>query len=321
MPEALQWQPEILKEARGLPWAPKPTEDEDPPKKEEPVASLPLVHNEGTATPRVNPPADSSSGSSSSGSSSSGDDDDNDDGHGGTGAKRKAAAVESSDDDLADTTGAAAAAATPTFVAPGTVDRARAALAAIRGTSSSAASAPAATLSSSSAAEPYSPWVNVAHGRWKRSLDDSTLVLENKSPRIEALEESLSEAKIEAETLVIPNTDMLDADKNERLEARKAEVAKLEYFQAFEWVTKEEAAAQGLKYIKSRWEDVRKYDARKASIRSRWVLQDFRGKQAEPTMFAPTPSLVAVRLVEAIGVQNGWDLVTGDVSTAYNACT
>jgi hypothetical protein len=75
---------------------------------------------------------------------------------------------------------------------------------------------------------------------------------------------------------------MLDADKNKILEARKAEVAKLEYFQAFEWVTKEEAAAQGLKYIKSRWEDVRKYDARKASIRSRWVLQDFRGKQNAP---------------------------------------
>jgi hypothetical protein len=110
---------------------------------------------------------------------------------------------------------------------------------------------------------------------------------------------------------------MLDVDKNEIVEARKVEVAKLEYFQAFEWVTCEEAEAQGLKYIKSRWEDVRKYDAREASSRSRWVLQDFRGKQAEPTMFAPTPSLVAVRVVEAIGVQSGWDLVTGDVSTAY----
>ncbi len=62
MPEALQWQGDIMKEARGLPWAPKATDDdEEKPKKEEPIAVLPMVHDTGTATPLVNQRPDGSS--------------------------------------------------------------------------------------------------------------------------------------------------------------------------------------------------------------------------------------------------------------------
>jgi hypothetical protein len=148
--------------------------------------------------------------------------------------------------------------------------------------------------------------------------DDATVTVEPKCQKVEALEKHLSEAMIEPQNLVAPINSMEDVPKEEILESRRAKMKKLEYFQAFEWITKEDAEQQGLRFIKSRWEDTKKYDSRKAAVRSRWVLQHVNfGKAATPDLYSPTPTLTAVRLVDALAVQRDWKLVTGDVSTAF----
>jgi hypothetical protein len=94
-------------------------------------------------------------------------------------------------------------------------------------------------------------------------------------------------ALIEPMNLVASNTSNDDVSRDDKLEARRVEMKKLPYFQAFEWVTEEEAERRGLRFIKSRWGD--RCDARKAAVRSRWVLPDFScDKAATPDLYAPT---------------------------------
>jgi hypothetical protein len=90
-----------------------------------------------------------------------------------------------------------------------------------------------------------------------------------------------------------------DLGKAADLEARREEIRRLEGFEALEWVPEDQA--RGKRLIRSRWEDVEKFDPRKPKVRSRWVLQNFAASKAAE-LDSATPRLAATRLLEAVAV-------------------
>ncbi len=105
-----------------------------------------------------------------------------------------------------------------------------------------------------------------------------------------------------------------DLDKAADLEVRREEIRRLEVLKALEWAPEDQA--RGKRLIRSRWEDVEKFDPRKPKVRSRWVLQNFAVSKAAEFCSA-TPCLAAARLLEAVAVERQWRTQGADVSVAF----
>ena len=329
-PEQLQWQKEIYKEAKGLPWAPRAATNEVDDDKEE--KSRPRLLVPGRVMPK-NMDGGTVSDTDSSGSEA-----------GSPPGLTTPRADRPSAPQAPNPTASQATATPPATWSPSAeataMQTAPAAASPLKRAATEDESLPSkrvqvtpadlppaaepgntsASASSAPAANTYVPegttdglWLKVGGGRWKRSPPESATRFEDlHRAHIDGMEEDLGQAFVDPEMLVIPNG--ADIDKQDLLDARRVEVDRLTYFQTYEWIKDEDAKA--MRYIKSRWEDKKTEDPRKAPVRARWVLKDY-ANDKRPEFYSGTPASVCIKILECFAMENSWAMQSGDVSTAF----
>jgi len=113
------------------------------------------------------------------------------------------------------------------------------------------------------------------------------------------------EAELNAETLQ-------GLPKAEVIQAMRKELESLRSFGVYESVNRSELP-RGAKLVKSRWVLVRKPSG---EVKARLVAKDFNdGSMADA--FSSTPTQTSLRFALGLAAQNGWEVATGDFSTAF----